>query len=323
MERVKAGIIGVGHMGQYHVGAYMEIHFVDVVGVADINEERLKAVRRQYDIQGFTDYRELLPLVDVVTVAVPTREHFRVAKDAIEAGVHVLVEKPIAPNLEEARELFRLAKERGVALHVGHVERYNGAVQELMKIVTNPLLVEARRLGPFVKRVQDDGVVLDLMIHDIDIVLGLVKSEVKHIEASGISYYTDKGDVALVHLTFESGCVATLTASRVTQNKIRTMAVSQDDFYVFLNFTEQDIHIHRQASSEARRTRDELRYKQSSIIEQVFVHKENPLKLEILDLINCGLNHQCPIVSVERELKSLSIALEIEKILKDKGVIRG
>jgi len=320
-EKVRAGVIGVGHMGQYHVGAYMEIPYVEVVGVADVDKDRVEAVSRQYDVQGFTDYRELLPLVDVVTVAVPTSKHFQVTRDALEAGVHVLVEKPIAPTMEEARELFRLAKEKGLALHVGHVERYNGAVQELMKIVTRPLLVEARRLGPFVKRVQDDGVVLDLMIHDIDIVLGLVKSEVKHIDASGLSYYTRKGDVAVVHITFENGCVATLTASRVTQNKIRTMAVSQEDFYVFLNFTEQDLHIHRQASSEARRTKDELRYKQSSIIEQVFVHKENPLKLELMELINCGLYHQCPIVSVDRELKSLEIALEIEGILRDKGVI--
>jgi predicted dehydrogenase len=322
MEKVRAGVIGIGHMGQYHVGAYMEIHYVDVVGVADVDKNKVEAISQQYEIQGFTDYRELLPLVDVVTVAVPTNEHFQVAKDALDAGVHVLVEKPIATSMEDARELFRLAGEKGFTLHVGHVERYNGAVQELMKIVTNPLLVEARRLGPFVKRVQDDGVVLDLMIHDIDIVLGLVNSEVKHIDASGLSCYTDRGDVAVVYLTFESGCVATLTASRVTQNKIRTMAVSQDDFYVFLNFTEQDLHIHRQASSEARRTRDELRYRQSSIIEQVFVHKDNPLKLEIMDLINCGLNHQCPMISVDRELKSLEIALEIESILKNKRVVR-
>jgi predicted dehydrogenase len=323
MNKVRAGVIGVGHMGHYHVGAYMEVHYVDLVGVADTDETRAGMISEQYDVKKFADYRDLLPLVDVVTVAVPTKEHFQVAKDALEAGVHVLVEKPIATNIEDARELFRLADDKGVALHVGHVERYNAAVQELMKIVTEPLLVETRRLGPFVKRVQDDGVVLDLMIHDIDIVLGLVRSEVVNIEASGLSRYTDRGDVAVVNLTFESGCVATLTASRVTQNKIRTMAVSQEDFYVFLNFTEQDLHIHRQASSEAKRTRHELRYRQSSIIEQVFVHKENPLKLEIVDLINCAMNHQCPMVSVDRELKSLEIALEIEDILKNKGIIRG
>ncbi len=321
MNRVRAGVIGVGHMGQYHVGAYMEIHYVELVGVADIDPGKVKAVSQQYEVLGFTDYRELLPLVDVVTVAVPTREHFQVAKDALEAGVHVLVEKPIAPSIAEAQELFYMARDKGLSLHVGHVERYNAAVQELMKIVTKPLLVETRRLGPFVERVQDDGVVLDLMIHDIDIVLRLVNSEVRDILATGLSFYTNRGDVATVHLTFESGCVATLTASRVTQNKIRTMAVSQEDFYVFLNFTEQDIHIHRQATSEARRTREELRYRQSSLIEQVFVHRGNPLKLEIVEFIECAMNNKCPLVSVDKELESLEIALVIEDILKGKGVI--
>ena len=321
MNRVKAGVIGVGHMGQYHVGAYMEIHYVDLVGVADIDPGKVEAVSRQYEVKGFTDYRELLPLVDVVTVAVPTKDHFQVAKDALEAGVHVLVEKPIAPTLEEARDLFQIAHDRGLSLHVGHVERYNAAVQELMKIVTKPLLVETRRLGPFVKRVQDDGVVLDLMIHDIDIVLRLADSPVKDIQASGLSYFTKKGDVATVQLTFESGCVATLTASRVSQNKIRTMAVSQEDFYVFLNFTEQDIHIHRQASSEAKRTKEELRYKQSSLIEQVFVHRGNPLKLEIMDFIECSLNHKSPLVSEDKDLESLRVALIIEDILREKGII--
>ncbi len=321
MNKVRAGVIGVGHMGQYHVGAYMEIHYVDLVGVADIDPRKVRAISDLYEVKGFTDYRELLPLVDVVTVAVPTKDHFQVARDALEAGVHVLVEKPIAPSIEEAQELFRIAREKGLSLHVGHVERYNAAVQELMKIVTRPLLVETRRLGPFVRRVQDDGVVLDLMIHDIDIVLRLVNSEVKDIQATGLSCYTDRGDVATVHLTFESGCVATLTASRVTQNKIRTMAVSQEDFYVFLNFTEQDIHIHKQATSEARRTREELRYRQSSLIEQVFVHRGNPLKLEIVEFIECAVNDKCPLVSVDKELESLQIALAIEDILRGKGVI--
>jgi len=322
MNKVRAGVIGVGHMGHYHVGAYMEIHYVDLIGVADINKERVKAICELYEVEGYTDYHELLEKVDVVTVAVPTRLHFEVAKKALEAGVHVLVEKPIAPTLEEARELFRIAHDKGLTLQVGHVERYNGAVQELMKIVTEPLLVESRRLGPFEKRTENESVVLDLMIHDIDIVLGLVRSPVKDIQASGLSLYTNKADVATVELTFESGCVATLTASRVTQNKIRTMAVSQKDFYVFLNFTEQDIHIHRQASSEARRTKDELRYRQSSIIEQVFVHKGNPLKLELVNFIDCAINGKCPVVSVERELKSLEIALHIEDILREKGIIK-
>lgn len=321
-KRVRAGVIGVGKMGEYHAGAYLELHYVDLVGVADINEKRLKEICERYDVPGYTDYHQLLEKVDVVSVAVPTALHFQIAKDCIEKGVHVLVEKPITYTLEEARKLFELAQKHNVTLHVGHVERFNAAVQELMNIVKNPILIEARRLGPFTPRVAKDSVVLDLMIHDIDIVLRIARSEVTEIEATGASIYTNKCDVACVHLWFENKAVATLTASRVTQNKIRTLAVSERDFYVFLNFAEQDIHIHRNATSEAIRFKDKLRYTQSSIIEQVFVHKANPLRLEIQHFIDCAINGKERIVSVEDELKSLKIALEVERILKEKGVIK-
>jgi len=320
-RRVRAGVIGVGRMGEYHCGAYTEIYYVDLVGVADVNEERLKVICDRYDVPGYTDYRELLDKVDVVSVAVPTALHYPVVMDCIERGVHVLVEKPIAYTLEEAVEMFSAAERAGVVLCVGHVERFNGAVQELMNIVSEPLLIESRRLGPFTPRVAKDSVVLDLMIHDIDIVLRLARSPVKEIDAVGLSYYTPVCDVANVQIRFESGCVATLTASRVTQHKIRTMAVSERDFYVFLNFTEQDIHIHRQAYSEAVRLKDQLRYKQSSIIEQVFVHKGNPLKLELMHFIDLAFGNSRRMVSVDDELRSLKVALKVEQILKEKGVI--
>ncbi len=322
-KRVRAGVIGVGRMGEYHCGAYTEIHYVDLVGVADVNAERLRVISERYEVPGYTDYRRLLDKVDVVSIAVPTALHHPIAIEAMKRGVHVLVEKPIAYSLEEAREMFRVAEENGVVLCVGHVERFNGAVQELMNIVQEPLLIESRRLGPFSPRVAKDSVVLDLMIHDIDIVLRLARSEVVDIDAVGLSYYSDMCDVANVQLKFASGCVATLTASRVTQHKIRTMAVSEKDFYVFLNFTEQDIHIHRQAYSEAVRLKDQLRYKQSSIIEQVFVHKGNPLKLELMHFIDLAMGNSKRIVSVEDELKSLKVALKVEEILKEKGVIKG
>ncbi len=309
-------------MGEYHCGAYTEIHYVELVGVADVDEERLKTICERYEVPGYTDFRELLDKVDVVSVAVPTHLHYPIAVECMRRGVHVLVEKPIAYTLEEAEEMFRIAEECKVVLCVGHVERFNGAVQELMNIVQNPLLIETRRLGPFSPRVSRDSVVLDLMIHDIDIVLRLARSELKEVEATGLSYYTDRCDVATVNLRFESGCVATLTASRVTQHKIRTLAVSEKDFYVFLNFTEQDIHIHRQAFSEAVRFRDQLRYRQSSIIEQVFVHKGNPLKLELMHFIDLALGNSKRMVKVEEELKSLKVALQIEEILKNKGIIK-
>jgi predicted dehydrogenase len=315
MSTVRAGVIGTGHMGHYHVAVYSEIPDVELVGIVDIDKERVRRLAAQYNTTPYTDYKTLIGKVDLVSIAVPTDLHYPVAKDFLSQGTNVLLEKPITKDLDEARDLFAIAEAHDVVLHIGHVERFNGAVQELKKIVEDPILIEARRLGPFQKRVQDDGVVLDLMIHDIDIVLGLVSSPIANITAHGVSVFSSSEDVANVQIAFESGCVATLTASRATQNKIRTMAVTQRDAYIYLDFSDQDIHIHRQASTEHLLTREQLRYKQESFIERVFVYKDNPLKSEIRHLIDCIQNGAKRAVSVEDELKSLTVALEVLDII--------
>lgn len=316
MSDIRAGVVGTGHMGHYHVAVYSEIPEVELVGIVDVDGDRVRKLADQYNTVPYTDYRSLIDQVDLVSIAVPTDLHYPVAMDFLSHGVNVLLEKPITKDLQQARELFAAADHHNVVLHIGHVERFNGAVQELKKIVEEPVLIEARRLGPFQKRVQDDGVVLDLMIHDIDIVLGLVPSPIAHISAQGVSVFSANEDVANVQITFESGCVAALTASRATQNKIRTMAVTQRDAYIFLDFTDQDIHIHRQASTEHRLTREQLRYKQESFIERVFVYKDNPLKSEIRHVIECILNGAKRVVGVEDELKSLTVALDVLDIIR-------
>ncbi|HSF29817.1 MAG TPA: Gfo/Idh/MocA family oxidoreductase, partial [Candidatus Tectomicrobia bacterium] len=250
--------------------------------------------------------------------AVPTAIHCDVAREFLDAGVHVLIEKPIAPTLAEAEELFELADRRGVMLHVGHVERFNGAVQELKNIVRDPILIECRRMGPFQSRVKEDGVVLDLMVHDLDIVLNLVGSHAHQISAVGAAVVSDVEDVANVQLWFDNGCLATITASRATQEKIRTLAVTQREEYILLNYTDQDIRIYRQGSSEHRLGRGELRYKQEALIERIFVHKDNPLKLEIKHLLDCVTHQATRMVSAEDELYSLQVTFEIiEMIRKD------
>ncbi len=322
MGRVKAGVVGVGHMGRYHVAAYAEMVEVELVGIVDLDIAKVTEMAVRYNTVGYTDYRQLFGKVDVVSVAVPTPLHFPVAKELLEAGVHVLVEKPITQNMEQARELFRLAHKQGLILHIGHVERFNGAVQELRKIVREPILIESRRLGPFVPRVQDDGVVLDLMIHDLDIILDLVDSPVAELNAVGASILTPLEDVATVQLRFESGCMATVSASRTTQEKIRTLAITQPNAYIFLDYTDQDIRIHRQAASQHELTRAELKYRQESLIERLFVHKDNPLKLELKHLIDCAANGSRP-ASVEKELVSLELALRIIENLKGKQLAGG
>src|SRR5205809_2111227 len=225
-RRARAGVVGVGHMGQYHARVYAELWDVDLVGITDINGDRAREAAAHYDTVAFADHRDLIGRVDVASIAVPTEQHFHVARDLLEGGVNVLIEKPITPTLEEARELFALARRTGCLLHVGHVERFNGAVQELRKIVEGPLLIESRRLGPFEPRVQKDTAVMDLMTHDLDIVLALVDSPPRRLTAMGSTVHSGSVDVATVQIAFESGTLAIITASRATEEKIRSLAMA-------------------------------------------------------------------------------------------------
>lgn len=307
---VRAGVIGVGRMGQYHVGAYSEITGVDLVGIVDVDKSKAPLAEK-YRTEFHSDYRALFGKVDVVSIAVPTSLHFDVARDCLEAGIHCLVEKPISNDMAKAEELFRIAGEKNAALHVGHVERFNGAVQELKKVVVDPIFIESRRLGPYDSRIKDDGVVLDLMIHDIDIILNLVESPVVDMNVMGTSVFSSKEDLVNVQLMFENGCMANIVASRATQEKVRTLAVTQEKEYIFLDYTHQDILVHRRASSEHELRRRELRYRQESFIERIFVHRENPLKLELQHLIDCATNGARRKTAVRDELKSLKVALTV------------
>jgi predicted dehydrogenase len=318
--KVRAAVVGTGHMGQYHILAFAELWDVDLVGVVDVDVGKAQRAAAEYSTRVFRDHRELAGLVDVATVAVPTDQHFSVARDLLEAGVHVLIEKPMTPTLEQAKELFRVARQRRRVLHVGHVERFNGAVQELRKIVDDPILIESRRLGPFVPRVQADSVVMDLMIHDIDIVLTLVASEPRQMTAVGSSVHSKVSDVANVQIVFDSGAVATITASRATEEKIRTLAITQPDAYITLNYADQDIQIHRRAAQEYTLKRGSIRYRQASFVEHLFVHKDNPLKLELRHLVSAARAAQATghaELPEEEDLRSLAVALEIERMIQE------
>ena len=319
-NRVRAAVVGAGHMGQYHGRVYAELWDVDLVGIVDIDPSRGAAIAAQYDTQAFADHRDLIGRVDVVSVAVPTEQHFHVARDLLQAGIGVLVEKPMTPTLEEARELYAIARRAGAVLEVGHVERFNGAVQELRKIVDHPILVESRRLGPFVPRVQKDTVVMDLMIHDIDIVLALVDAPPVRIAAFGAAVQSETTDVATVQIAFASGTMATITASRATEEKIRTLAITQPDAYIVLDYTDQDIQIHRRAAQEYTTNRESIRYRQASFVEHLFVHRDNPLKLEIQHLIHSVQRRRAgedvPLAEAD-DLRSLAMALQIERMIRD------
>ena len=317
MKKIKAGVIGTGHMGHYHVNVYAEqLINADLIGIADVNKEKVEALAERYGIRAYVDYKKLLNEVEAVSIAVPTALHYNVAKDCLEAGVHVLVEKPFTVTIDEAEELFRIAKKKNLVIRVGHVERFNGAVQELKKIIKDPLLIESRRIGPFISRVKDDSVVMDLMIHDIDIILNLVDSDILNYSAFGSSVYSEREDIATVQMLFKNGCIATITASRASEHKLRTLAITQRDAYIFLDYTDQDIHIHRRADSGYFVSREEIRYKQESFIERLFVYKDNPLKLQIKHFLECIENADKINLREEDEIKSLDIALKIINSLK-------
>jgi predicted dehydrogenase len=318
--KIRAGVVGTGHMGQYHVLVYAELPDVELVGVVDADAGRAAAVAAQYDTSVFPDHRALVGRVDVVSIAVPTNQHFAVARDLLEAGVSVLVEKPMTATLDEARALFGVAERTGAVLHVGHVERFNGAVDELRQIVRAPILIESRRLGPFAPRVQKDTVVMDLMIHDIDIVLRLVDSPPVRLAAQGTLVHSQVTDVATVQIRFESGTIATITASRATEEKVRTLAITMPDAYIHLDYTDQDIRIYRRANQQYTMSRKAIRYSRASLVEHLQVHRENPLKLEIQHLIAAHRRRQAGEkvdLNLAEDLTSLAMALEIERMIRD------
>jgi predicted dehydrogenase len=319
---IKAAVVGVGHMGEYHTRVYSELPWVNLEGVVDIKKDRAEEIAKVYHTQPYTDYREIIGKVDAVSVAVPTSLHYQITRDFLLHGVNVLVEKPITENLQQARELFEIARDCKVTLHVGHVERFNGAIQEIIKIVKEPLFIEARRLGPFLLRDgnRETGVIMDLMIHDIDIILQLVKSPLQEISAFGQSVLSPYIDIANVQLLFTSGCIASLTASRITEDKFRTLSITQKGVYIFLDYATQDVHISRQGNSRYFTTTEEVKYRQEVVTERVFVHRGNPLRREIEHFLNTigssSPNNPHNSQSFLHELSSLEIALEIKKRLQ-------
>ncbi|MBM3893805.1 Gfo/Idh/MocA family oxidoreductase [Candidatus Dependentiae bacterium] len=310
---IKLGIIGLGKMGGYHASISQTLPNVKLVAVADPHQSNLDKVTDQTVIKT-NDFTLWLDQVDAVIIAIQTAKHYAAAKTCLEHGKHILVEKPITSTSEQAAELFALAHKNNLALHVGHVERFNGAIQELKKIVTRPLFIECHRMGPFVQRAARDSVVLDLMIHDVDLVLSLVNEKPVSVTAHGSSVHSPLADVASVQLTFPSGCIASVVASRASQIKQRSMTVHEKEAFYHLDFTTQDLVIHRQTSSSVQVGLDQLRYRQESLIEHVFVHKDNPLKLEIMHFIR-AIETQQDMRNALQDIQALDIIVEIERQL--------
>jgi len=310
---MNVGVVGVGHVGYHHARVYSQLPGVTLVGVSDTDEERMNKTAGDFSTAGWLEYEQLLEQADAVSVAVPTSLHHTVTKRCLEAGVSALVEKPLCTDLAGAEELVRLAREKGITLQVGHVERFNGAVRKLAEVVHNPRFIECHRLSPYPSRGDDVGVVLDLMIHDLDIVLSLVKSEVTQAEAIGMPVFSPHEDIANARLKFANECVANLTASRVSVDRMRKIRIFESDAYLSVRYDDQEVKIYRKRDDKLRQGLDPM---QCIEIDVLPVDKEEPLRAELASFVHCVQTRERPVVSGEDGRNALRLALELSEQIR-------
>jgi predicted dehydrogenase len=305
-EKLRVGVIGVGHLGEYHVQKYKAISNAELVGVMDTNVERSNEIAQRYSTRAFEKHSELLSMVDGVSLVVPTEIHFDVAKDILSKGIHLLIEKPITYKLEPADTLIRMAQEKNLVLQVGLVERFNPAVVKMESILNQPVFIESHRMNLFAARGIDVDVVLDLMIHDLDIILHVVPSKVKEVHAVGMSVITEKTDIANARIIFENGTVANLTASRVSNKTLRKIRVFQPDAYISVNCAKKEISVIR-LDGEGKDLND---YPQLTS-EKIKYPDSDPLADEISSFVNVVMNGSSPVVTGQDGRRALEVALGI------------
>lgn len=307
MKQLKVGVIGVGHLGQHHARLYRDFPHTTLVGVVDVDHNRAAVIGNRYGVPAFVDPGELLPKIQAVSVAVPTSDHFVVVKQCLEAGLHVLVEKPLAMTTQESRTLLDVAKERGLILQVGHVERFNPVIIALGPHIQFPEWLESHRLSPFQTRGLDVNVVLDLMVHDIDLVLSFQDSPVQSIEASGGMVLSDQLDVAHARIAFENGSLALLSASRVSPGRVRTFNLLQQHAYFTVDLdTRQALRFSRQP---------DLNPPCPPEVEHIQGSDEEPLRLELEAFVHAVQNHLRPLVSGEEGMASIELAERIVEVI--------
>lgn len=305
-NKLRAAVIGVGYLGRFHAQKFQGNPLVDLVGVVDADADRAREVAAEVETEAFTDYHDLINRVDLVSIVVPTEHHFSVAKDCFNAGCHVLLEKPVTRSVAEADELILLAKSKGLIFQVGHLERFNPAVMALQGVFQNPQFIESHRLAPFKARGTDVNVVLDLMIHDIDILLSMVAHPVKTINSVGVPVLSPEVDIANARLQFENGCVANVTASRASRESMRKMRIFQQDAYISVDFQSRKISIYRKQEGLSL-----IPGLPNVSMEERTFEQGDPLKDEIDSFIDAVANGTPPVVSGEDGRRALEIAIQI------------
>ncbi len=307
---IKAGVAGVGAMGKNHARVLASLEGTQLTAIYDLDRARAQELASQYGAKAVDTLEELTALTDAVAVAVPTVAHRQVAGHLLEHGRHVLVEKPLSDSLAEARELVALADARQLVLQVGHIERFNPVMRQLEERIKTPRFIEATRLSPVPNRSMDVGVVLDIMIHDLEIILHLVRSPVVSVDTAGMPVLTQREDIANARLRFENGCVANVTASRISDKKMRKIQVFHLEGYISLDYQEQSGHIYRREGMSIAR-------------EEVQVEKEEPLKLELAAFMEAVRRGVQPVVTGQQGADALHLAIRItEDIARATAALR-
>jgi predicted dehydrogenase len=309
IRKIRVGLIGAGRMGQLHARLLRQNTGVDFVGIADQDLSRSQALAKKSKTRAFAQASELLGQIEAAVIAVPTSSHFLIGQLFLEAGVHCLIEKPLASTLAEAEDLIRIAELKKCVLQVGHIERFNPAVMEAANFIKDPQFIEVSRLGPYDPRVAGIGVVMDLMIHDLDIVLFLVDSEVTRVEAFGAKVISDHEDIAKVRLHFANGCIADLSASRITLKKYRFIRIFQKNAYLSLDYAQPHLKIYRKKGVALRNLTD------VEIIKPKLSRQE-PIALEIDHFLQCVREGKTPLVSGKHGRDALELAKEVLENLR-------
>ena len=319
MDPLNVGVIGVGHLGSLHAKMYSQIASVKFVGVFDTDRQRAEKLAAEFSIKAFSTLDDLLSRVDAVSIATATQSHYDVAMQVIKRGVHLLIEKPITATIEQAKAVTERAETKGLKLQVGHIERFNPAILALEPYNITPLFIESHRLAQFNPRGSDVAVVLDLMIHDIDLILSLVKSKVTRIDANGIAVISGTPDIANARLQFENGCVANVTASRISQNKMRKMRLFQRDAYISIDFAQGLAEVFRLVDEETPNLKstmmlgkiDQGQHKRIIVYEQPEVQEVNALMYELERFVeSIQKNTETPVTGYDG-LHALEVAQEI------------
>lgn len=321
-KKIKTAIIGVGHLGSLHVDQLLQIPEAELVGVYDIDPERLAQIHTKYAVVAFKTLDQALTTAEAVTIVAPTKNHFDIAAQALQAGCHVFIEKPITPTLEAADQLLRLAESEGRLIQVGHIERLNPACRVLDQYDVQPRFIEGHRLSPFSSRGTDVPVVLDLMIHDIDMVLHLIKSPVREVRANGVKVITDSPDIATARLEFENGAVANLTASRISQKKMRKLRLFQSSMYISIDLLQQLTEVYRLVDPDIETPEallniplDHNGRKRIITYEKPAIQQYNALHLELSNFIRSAAGLEEPVVDGYSARAALDVAIRVQEAI--------